>query len=102
MVNAADVLSGNNTRHPGNKSFIDLVKSLCPEHDSVFVGYRRAICDEIILAVKSANGRFLRKDDVTGVWHELDHTAARNRCYRAISNQISFRQINHGGRTTSK
>ena len=88
-VNAVDVLSGRSIRkHPGNRSFVDLVKLFCSASENISVRDRLAICNSIIESVHNVNGRFLRRDDVTGLWYELDTIEAQQRCYTALRNHM--------------
>jgi hypothetical protein len=88
-VNAVDVICGlqGPIQHPGNRSFLDLVKLFSSSFEKRARTERLAICNSIIKSVHNTNGRFIRRDSVTGLLHELNIDDAQNRCYRALLNQ---------------
>jgi hypothetical protein len=85
--NDADVLSGRGggtNVHPGNRSFRDLINM----HRRAYLKARKndkpAISRAIVRSIRDANGRFLRKDEKTGLWFEIGDDAAREKTSQAL------------------
>jgi hypothetical protein len=92
-VKPVDVLcNGSRSRHPGNSSFVDLVKLFCPTSDSISRRDRLTICNSIIKSVHDVNGRFLRLDDISDLWYEVSMEEAQNRCLNALYNHMRLRR----------
>jgi hypothetical protein len=87
IFNDADVLSGRGggtNVHPGNRTFRDLINL----HRRAYLKARKndkpAISRAIVRSVREANGRFLRKDEKTGLWFEIGDDAAREKTSQAL------------------
>lgn len=87
FFNDADVLSGRGggtNVHPGNRNFRDLINL----HRRAYLKARKndkpAISRAIVRSVRDNNGRFLRKDDKSGLWFEIGDDAAREKTSQAL------------------
>jgi hypothetical protein len=87
FFNDADVLSGRGggtNVHPGNRNFRDLINL----HRRAYLKARKndkpAISRAIVRSIRDNNGRFLRKDDKTGLWFEIGDDAAREKTSQAL------------------
>ena len=85
--NDADVLSGRGggtNVHPGNRQFRDLINM----HRRAYLKARKndkpAISRAIVRTIRDANGRFLRKDEKSGLWFEIGDDAAREKTSQAL------------------
>ena len=88
-INEADVLcAGSNSpdsrNHPGNHAYMNLVKPLSSAYKLATLVDRLAMCDSVMRSVHNRNGRFLSKDETTGLWHEMDQSDAQSRCYVSL------------------
>lgn len=90
--NDADVLSGRGggtNVHPGNRSFRDLINM----HRRAYLKARKndkpAISRAIVRSIRDANGRFLRKDEKTGLWFEIGDDAAREKNISSVTSTRS-------------
>jgi hypothetical protein len=70
--------------HPGNRSFRDLINL----HRRAYLKARKndkpAISRAIVRQVRDAHGRFLRKDEKSGLWFEIGDDAAREKTSQAL------------------
>lgn len=80
-----DVLSGRGggtNVHPGNRNFRDLINL----HRRAYLKARKndkpAISRAIVRSIRESNGRFLKKDEKSGLWFEIGDDAARVRAFR--------------------
>lgn len=87
VFNDADVLSGRGggtNVHPGNRTFRDLINM----HRRAYLKARKndkpAISRAIVRSIRDGNGRFLRKDEKTGLWFEIGDDAAREKTSQAL------------------
>lgn len=87
IFNDADVLSGRGggtNVHPGNRSFRDLINL----HRRAYLKARKndkpSISRAIVRSIREANGRFLRKDEKSGLWFEIGDDAAREKTSQAL------------------
>jgi hypothetical protein len=87
IFNDADVLSGRGggtNVHPGNRSFRDLINM----HRRAYLKARKndkpAISRAIVRSIRDANGRFMRKEEKTGLWFEIGDDAAREKTSQAL------------------
>jgi hypothetical protein len=87
IFNDADVLSGRGggtNVHPGNRTFRDLINL----HRRAYLKARKndkpAISRAIVRSIRDATGRFLRKDEKTGLWFEIGDDAAREKTSQAL------------------
>jgi hypothetical protein len=85
--NDADVLSGRGggtNVHPGNRNFRDLINM----HRRAYLKARKndkpAISRAIVRSIRDASGRFLRKDEKSGLWFEIGDDAAREKTSQAL------------------
>lgn len=83
----ADVLSGRGggtNVHPGNRNFRDLINM----HRRAYLKARKndkpAISRAIVRSIRDATGRFLRKDEKSGLWFEIGDDAAREKTSQAL------------------
>lgn len=70
--------------HPGNRNFRDLINLHRRSYLKARKNDKPSISRQIVRAVREANGRFLRKDDVTGLWFEIGDDAAREKTSQAL------------------
>lgn len=82
-----DVLSGRGggtNVHPGNRNFRDLINL----HRRAYLKARKndkpAISRAIVRSVREAVGRFLKKDEKSGLWFEIGDDAAREKTSQAL------------------
>lgn len=82
-----DVLSGRGggtNVHQGNRNFRDLINL----HRRTYLKARKndkpAISRAIVRAIRASKGRFLRKDEKTGLWFEIGDDAAREKTSQAL------------------
>jgi hypothetical protein len=82
-----DVLSGRGggtNVHPGNRNFRDLINL----HRRAYLKARKndkpAISRAIVRAIRETTGKFLRKDDKSGLWFEIGDDAAREKTSQAL------------------
>lgn len=87
FFNDADVLAGRGggtNVHPGNRNFRDLINL----HRRAYLKARKndkpAISRAIVRSVRDNNGRFLKKDDKSGLWFEIGDDAAREKTSQAL------------------
>ena len=87
VFNDHDVLSGRGggtNVHPGNRNFRDLINL----HRRAYLKARKndkpAISRAIVRSVRENNGRFLKKDEKTGLWYEIGDDAAREKTSQAL------------------
>lgn len=82
-----DVLSGRGggtNVHPGNRNFRDLIN----HHRRAYLKARKndkpAISRAIVRSIRKTNGKFLKKDDKSGLWFEIGDDAAREKTSQAL------------------
>jgi len=82
-----DVLSGRGggtNVHPGNRNFRDLINL----HRRAYLKARKndkpAISRAIVRTIRESNGRFLKKDEKSGLWFEIGDDAAREKTSQAL------------------
>lgn len=82
-----DVLSGRGggtNVHPGNRNFRDLINL----HRRAYLKARKndkpAISRAIVRAIRESNGKFLKKDEKSGLWYEIGDDAAREKTSQAL------------------
>jgi hypothetical protein len=82
-----DVLSGRGggtNVHPGNRNFRDLINL----HRRVYLKARKndkpAMSRAIVRSIRDNNGKFLKKDEDTGLWFEIGDDAAREKTSQAL------------------
>jgi hypothetical protein len=87
IVEDKDVLSGRGTNtnlHPGNRTFRGLVS----KHRKTYLdGVRRdkkALSRAVVNAIRKAGGRFLKKDEKSGLWFEVGDNVAREKSSQAL------------------
>ena len=82
-----DVLSGRGggtNVHPGNRIFRDAINM----HRRAYLKARKndkpAISRAIVRSIRDSEGRFLRKDEKSGLWFEIGDDAAREKTSQAL------------------
>lgn len=82
-----DVLSGRGggtNVHPGNRRFRDLINL----HRRAYLKARKndkpTISRAIVRSIRDINGKFLKKDDKSGLWFEIGDDAAREKTSQAL------------------
>ena len=82
-----DVLSGRGggtNVHPGNRNFRDLINL----HRRAYLKARKndkpAISRAIVRAIRETTGKFLKKDEKSGLWFEIGDDAAREKTSQAL------------------
>ncbi|EJK77380.1 hypothetical protein THAOC_00794, partial [Thalassiosira oceanica] len=65
--------------HPGNRAWKALVMGHKAEYDARPYGTKGEIARKIVRAVRAASGRFLTKDERTGLWRDIGDEKARVR-----------------------
>eukprot|EP00934_Nitzschia_sp_Nitz4_P004316 Nitzschia sp. Nitz4//scaffold82_size85912//78903//79475//NITZ4_005154-RA/size85912-processed-gene-0.105-mRNA-1//1//CDS//3329558874//4306//frame0 len=87
-VNPADVLSGRDrptVSHPGNKYFRKIVAANREEYQTApSRDAKTRITSRLLDMVRKMGGRFLKIEEETGVWVELDEAAAREKVSHAL------------------
>ncbi|ACI65611.1 predicted protein [Phaeodactylum tricornutum CCAP 1055/1] len=83
----ADVLSGRGggtNVHPGNRNFRDMINL----HRRAYLKARKndkpAISRAIVRSIRESKGKFLKKDEKTGLWFEIGDDAAREKTSQAL------------------
>lgn len=87
FFNDADVLSGRGggtNVHPGNRQFRDLINLHRRSYLKARKNDKPAISRAIVRAIRENNGRFLKKDDKSGLWFEIGDDAAREKTSQAL------------------
>ena len=82
-----DVLSGRGggtNIHPGNRNFRDLINL----HRRAYLKARKndkpAISRAIVKTIRASKGRFLKRDEKSGLWFEIGDDAAREKTSQAL------------------
>jgi hypothetical protein len=82
-----DVLSGRGggtNVHPGNRNFRDLINL----HRRTYLKARKndkpAISRAIVRSIREVKGKFLKKDEKSGLWFEIGDDAAREKTSQAL------------------
>lgn len=71
--------------HPGNRRFRQLINNYREIYQSSkHRDEKTRINTEIVKSVKANGGRFMRRDDATGQWHELDAASAHEKVSHAL------------------
>eukprot|EP00545_Synedropsis_sp_CCMP1620_P011627 CAMPEP_0119003516 /NCGR_PEP_ID=MMETSP1176-20130426/607_1 /TAXON_ID=265551 /ORGANISM="Synedropsis recta cf, Strain CCMP1620" /LENGTH=357 /DNA_ID=CAMNT_0006955127 /DNA_START=72 /DNA_END=1145 /DNA_ORIENTATION=+ len=85
--NDSDVLSGRGggtNVHPGNRHFRDLINL----HRRAYLKARKndkpAISRAIVRTIRENTGRFLKRDEKSGLWYEIGDDAAREKTSQAL------------------
>jgi predicted nucleic acid-binding OB-fold protein len=82
-----DVLFGPGARrHPGNKTYWNLMKVNLDQYIISPYGARSVISRNIVQCVNSQMGRFLEQDPKTGVWYHISAKRAVEKTSHALSN----------------
>lgn len=85
---ATDVLFGPGARrHPGNKTYWDLMTQNLNHYIISPYGARSMISRSIVLGVREQQGRFLEQDAKTSVWYEISDKRAIEKTSHALSNK---------------
>lgn len=75
---------GGTNVHPGNRTFRDLINL----HRRAYLKARKndkpAISRAIVRQIRENNGRFLKKDEKSGLWFEIGDDAAREKTSQAL------------------
>mmetsp|Transcript_25361 Transcript_25361/g.47174 ORF Transcript_25361/g.47174 Transcript_25361/m.47174 type:complete len:683 (-) Transcript_25361:175-2223(-) len=82
-----DVLSGRGggtNVHPGNCRFRDLIHANRRRYLKAKKNDKPAISRSIVRSIRDAGGRFLRKDESTGLWYEIGDAGAREKTSQAL------------------
>jgi len=85
---AADVLFGPGARrHPGNKTYWDLMKQNLNQYIISPYGARSIISKSIVQGIRKLDGRFLEQDQKTSIWYEISDKRAIEKTSHALSNK---------------
>jgi hypothetical protein len=85
---ATDVLFGPGARrHPGNKTYWDLMKQNLNHYIISPYGARSMISRSIVQGVRDVKGRFLEQDPKTSFWYEISDKRAIEKTSHALSNK---------------
>ena len=82
-----DVLSGRGggtNVHPGNRNFRELINKNRRAYLKARKNDKPAISRAIVRSIREANGRFLKKDEKSGMWLEIGDDAAREKTSQAL------------------
>lgn len=85
--NDNDVLSGRGggtNVHPGNRHFRDLINLHRRSYLKARKNDKPAISRAIVRNVRENNGRFLKRDEKSGLWYEIGDDAAREKTSQAL------------------
>ena len=75
---------GGTNLHPGNRRFRDLVDASRRAYLKARKNDKPAISRSIVTAIREMNGRFLKKDEKSGLWHEIGDDGAREKTSQAL------------------
>ena len=70
--------------HPGNRAWKDLVLGHRAEYEARPYGTKGEVARRIVAAVRAASGRFLIRDEGTGLWRDIGDEKARVRTVSAL------------------
>lgn len=92
----ADVLCGRGKtsfNHPGNKRFRDLITAAIPEYNKSESRLEKSlVVHSIVEKIRNPGGRFLKIDQTTGKWTELDDRASREKVGHAVRDAATTTQ----------
>ena len=94
--------------HPGNRAWKALVMRHKAEYDARPYGTKGEVARKIVAAVRAASGRFLTRDEGTGLWNDIGDEKARIRTVSARRISFAscrfqlFRQNSHGDRSSAR
>ena len=83
---------GGTNVHPGNRRFRDLVNASRRAYLKARKNDKPAISRSIVSAIREMNGRFLKKDEKSGLWHEIGDDGAREKTSQALRRRQRARQ----------
>ena len=78
---------GGTNAHPGNRRFRDLINASRRAYLNARQSDKPAISRSIVRAIREMNGRFLKKDEKSGLWHEIGDDSAREKAGQALRRQ---------------
>mmetsp|Transcript_37781 Transcript_37781/g.43159 ORF Transcript_37781/g.43159 Transcript_37781/m.43159 type:complete len:358 (+) Transcript_37781:53-1126(+) len=87
FFNDSDVLSGRGggtNVHPGNRHFRDLINLHRRSYLKARKNDKPAISRAIVRNIRENNGRFLKREEKTGLWYEIGDDAAREKTSQAL------------------
>jgi hypothetical protein len=87
IVRAADVIMGRGhsvANHPGNRRFRHTIELIRPRYESARPNKAKTlIIAEIVALVKQTGGRFVKHDQATATWSEVDNNVAKRKVGQA-------------------
>ena len=75
---------GMANNHEGNKRFREMAKQLKPAYQKLPKEKKTDFSKKLVQMVHDEGGRFLRKDEDTELWYEVDFKAARKKASQAL------------------
>ncbi len=82
-----DVLSGRGggtNLHPGNRYFRQLIVSHSDSYDKASKAKKPFVARDVVRKIRERGGRFLRKDNTTGLFYEIGDELAREKASQAF------------------
>lgn len=85
---------GGTNAHPGNREFRDMINLHRRKYLKARKNDKPAISRSIVQSIREKNGRFLKKDEKTGLYYEIGDDNAREKTSQALRQRASqFRQV---------
>ena len=75
---------GGTNVHPGNRRFRDLINANRRAYLKARKNDKPAISRSIVRTIREMNGRFLKKDEKSGLWFEIGDDGAREKTSQAL------------------
>ena len=71
-------------QHRGNKNYLELKDSIQDRYMAAEKSQKTAISEELMEMVHKGGGRFLKLDEATNQWYEVDRVTARKKCSQTL------------------
>ena len=72
------------SQHRGNKNYLELKDSIQDRYMAAEKSQKTAISEELMEMVHKGGGRFLKLDEATNQWYEVDRVTARKKCSQTL------------------
>jgi hypothetical protein len=89
--------TGKTNHHPGNIKWRLIIEERKDEYNMSFIGSRKQIIAMEVVRIwrgLSPPGRFLGKDEETGLWSDIGDEDARNKCSQTLREQMGKKRKN--------
>ena len=77
-------LPGLANNHCGNNIFRDYAEQLRPRYEKLSKEEKTGVSLELVSMVHEAGGRFIQKDEESGLWYEVGYNRARKKASQAL------------------